>query len=230
ASPPETPNFDVEGLYWLRIRPGAVTMDARFHVNVHSGRLDRLRLTIDPRWKLLAAPAGAQPHGDPNEPRTVEFNLSPSISGRGTVDARFALDGASGIGSWRPPTIEIQGAKSLRQTWGASIDATLLYEQRLPTNETKLSAADFAARWPLADAKPQLAWESAAASTDAAILTRPAAPKTTARYAMALTASDKAVAVRLGIDVVTSEPTYQCRCAVPAQLEVESISLLEQDG
>jgi hypothetical protein len=230
ASPPETPNFDVEGLYLLRIRPGTVSMDARFHVNVHSGRLDRLRLTIDPRWKLLAAPAGAQPHVDPNEPRTVEFDLSPTISGRSTIDARFALDGASGIGSWRPPAVEIQGAKSLRQSWGASIDASLLYEQRLPTSETKISAADFAARWPLADAKPQLAWESASAPTDAVILARPQAPKTTARYAMALIASDKDVAVRLGIDLATSEPTYQCRFAVPAQFDIESVALREQDG
>jgi hypothetical protein len=227
----DSPKFDVAEMYWLRIRPGSVGLDARFHVNVHSGRLDRLRLTIDPRLKPVSAPgAGAQPRVDPNDPRTVELDLSHSISGQGTIDARFAYNGASGIGCWRPPIVEIQGAAKSRKSWSASIDPSMLYEQRLATGEIRMPAADFASQWPSADAQPQLAWKSLSGSTETAIFTRPRDSKATARYAMALIAGDKDVSIRLGINVVSTEPMFQCRLSVPAQLEVDSVSLREQDS
>src|SRR5262249_6108656 len=145
----DAPRFDVDALYWLRVRPQSVAIDARFQVNVHSGRLDRLRLAIDPPWKPVATPAGAnaQVRLHPTDPRTVQIDLSRSITSRGTIDARFVLERASGIGSWRPPTVQIQGAKISRRAWAASIDPSLVYQQRLPADEGKLSPADFSARW-----------------------------------------------------------------------------------
>src|SRR5262249_51754132 len=47
----ETPLFEVEQLDWLHVQPGSVTQNVQLHLNVQSGKLQQLKLLIDPRWQ-----------------------------------------------------------------------------------------------------------------------------------------------------------------------------------
>src|SRR5262249_16807687 len=149
------PDFDVDELYWLRIRPGSVMIDARFQVQVHSGRLERLRIVSDPRWTLLGPPGSSisQAQTDPDDAPLVDLETSRPVIGASTIEASFRLDGATGIGCWQLPAVEIKDAKSRRQFWAATVDPSLLSESHLAANTSKISADDFARRWGIAELK-----------------------------------------------------------------------------
>ena len=121
GSAPAT-NFEVDEFYWLHVRPGSVSVDARWKINVRSGRLQQFTLAADPRWRPLAPAEGAavsQIHAAGNDPGVFVVELAHPAVGRATIDASFLLIGASGVGHWPQPPFEVHDATVNSATLGS---------------------------------------------------------------------------------------------------------------
>jgi len=79
---PGSPGVEADQLLWLKIRPGAVVLDAKFTFAASPPALRRVQLRAGPTARLAAAPAD-QPIAAWSEqngtPRTLLFDLKPSI-------------------------------------------------------------------------------------------------------------------------------------------------------
>ena len=234
AAAPITPTaatLDVDELYWLRIRPGSVAVDARWKINVRSGRVQQLRVTADPRWRPLPPAEGSaisQIHPASNDSNIFVIELARPIVGRATIDASFLLVGASGIGNWRQPPFSLLDANASRRRYAVTIDNSLEF-QASNIGTSTIRPEQFTAIWGAGDAAPKLAWRASEQSAGVVIKTRPRDSKLKSRYQLSLVAGLKDIAIGLLADVAVADGSaFSYSVRIPPELEIETIAV--RDG
>jgi hypothetical protein len=167
------PTIDVDELYWLKVRPGSVVLEAKINVRVAEGRLTQLRLLEDPRLRRLPLEAGSpvsEVRTEEGDLHTVYVGLAQPVVDRTTFKLSFLLTDTSGIGNLRLPKLEVVSVRSENRRLAVSVESPLEFDSpSAPTavaasgavaasSGKLLTAAQFLSAWGAPDAKPQLAY------------------------------------------------------------------------
>jgi hypothetical protein len=230
---------DVEELLWLKVRPGSVVLDAHCKVRMLEGQMRELRFAVDPRLRLLpweaqnsaiseirteTAPADA-----PGSPHTLHCKLARPLTDQATVSFSFLWTGASGVGNLRVPLLEARDGRATRRWLAVSVDPALEFEAAQDKQLVPLAIPEFSAQWGPATA-PQIAFQLPRGDVRWSLATRPRQPHTTAQQTLALSFQHGRASVNFDARLnTTAGYVFQHRLRAPIELEVDSISIVE-DG
>ncbi len=226
-------NLEVEELIWVRVRPGATVLDARFKYRVLEGRVRQIRLLTDPRLRLLPS-VTAQPlftaHTIPGDPQKIDLELSRAVSDQVVIDLSFLLTGTSGVGNLQLPRLESTGARATKRLLAASIDPALQYKE-LPGEDSKpMAVADFMAAWGAVEARPQAAYSIPRGEAMWVLATQPGEPHTTVEQSLAVSLGRGSALVQFEAALtVAGGYLFQLGMKGPTGLAVERVSVLEDD-
>ena len=226
------PAVDVEELLWLKVQPGSVVIDAKFKFKVIEGSLDRVRLVADPRLRLLPfqgrdAPT-ARSSSASGKPQTIDLQLSQPVADQVVIEAAFLLTGTSGVGNLRLPRLETLDARATRRWLAVSVDPALELPEPAPERPQAVSVPDFLGAWGKTEAQPRFVDSLASGEPSWSMLTRPRSSRTAVNQTLALSFGPKAALVRFDAGLTTTAGySFQYRLSAPADLEVQSVSVLE---
>ncbi|HEY5315274.1 MAG TPA: hypothetical protein VIK18_22270, partial [Pirellulales bacterium] len=234
------PAFDVEELMWLKVRPGSVLLEVKAQLTVQGGQLNRLQVMADPRLRLLPLPGNqwrlvesrvlTEQELGVGEPRELHFQPAAPLSEQGTWHATFLLTGTSAFGHLRLPRLEVLGGRSTRRWLAVNVDPALEFEAQDAQQAQALTPTNFTTHWGPSSTAPQLACELPPGETNWTLATHPRQPRTTAHQRLALCVGTGSVDVRYDAQLLTTDGyTFQHRLLAPSELQVESVSVLE-DG
>jgi hypothetical protein len=103
VSPTNQPVFDTHELYWAKVKPDSVTIDARFHIDVHSGSVRQIYLQAPPHWQPTARQQVINPQTASKENATAESPAALAANKENTPAAKSAaIPDAIGIDVIRP--------------------------------------------------------------------------------------------------------------------------------
>ena len=180
----KAPVVDVDELFWLKVQPGSVVLEARFDVRVREGKLTQLQLLEDPRLRRLPLDAGSpisEVRTEQGDLHTIYVGLAQPIVDRTSFKLSFLLTDTSGIGNLRLPQLDVLGVRSQNRKLAISVEPPLEFDVPAtgpvvllppaapnapaagPLGQAAagapLTPAQFLAAWGTADAKPQLAYK-----------------------------------------------------------------------
>ena len=228
------PAVDVEQLVWLKVQPGSVVIAAKFKLRVVEGQIQQMQLAADPRLRLLPLPGDDPPTvqigPESGQSRLIAFRWPRPVSDQATLDATFLLSGATGVGNFHLPRIELLDARPIKRWMAVSVNPALDREEPREPRLEAVAISDFLKAWGAADAKPHAAYRLPAGEIDWTISTRPNEPRSTADQTLTLSCHEDYVDVAFEAQVsTTSGYLFQHRLTAPADLKIEDISLLEKD-
>lgn len=219
---------EVQQLVWMSVRPGSVVVDAKLKFLL-AGQPRTVRVTTDPRLRLLSATLG----GSPVEPRTnilspntLELDAVPDSSGTATVGASFLLTGTSGIGKLRLPRIEPLGGRVTRRWLALSMDPALEFAEENAATLPPMAVGDFLAAW--GEDVPPATSAHLVPSNDVAwsLATRPRETQTQATTRLAVIVGAKRAQVRIDSNLNTvAGYVFQHRLTVPSGFVTENVSV-----
>jgi len=221
-----------EELYWVKIRPGSVVIDARLTFRGDSSQLARVLLAADPRLRMLpvddANTTIVAVQVTPGNPQMIEMELAETNSNQVVVEATFLLSGASGVGNLRFPHLQTQDTRPTARWVAVTVDPSLQYKMPSSEETDVVPVADFSASWGASEAKPQWVYRLAPNSHAPWLLTTSRVPNETV--------ADQVVAV--SFDLGEAEIHYQAeltpsrgrhfqhRLQGPPGMKIDSVSVL----
>ena len=120
------PAVDAKELFWLKIQPGSVVIDARLKLKVVAGQLRRLQLATDPCLQLLPLagpdPPTVQVRTAAGQPQIIELQWPHAIAKSAVIDARFLVAGASSVGNLRLPQVDVLDVRPTKRWLAVSVD------------------------------------------------------------------------------------------------------------
>ena len=144
------PAIDAEELFWLKILPGSVIIDARLKLKAAAGQIRRVQLATDPALQLLPLPGpepAVQVRAPAGQSQIIEFRWARAMAERATVDARFLLVGASSVGNLRLPQLDVLDVRPTKRWLAVSVDPALEHEAEPPRPADAVAVPDFLASW-----------------------------------------------------------------------------------
>ena len=144
------PTIDAEELFWLKILPGSVIIDARLKLKAAAGQIRRLQLATDPSLQLLPLPGpepAVQVRAPAGQAQIIEFHWARPMAEGATVDARFLLVGASSVGNLRLPQLDVLDVRPTKRWLAVSVDPALEHEADPPSPSDAVAVPDFLASW-----------------------------------------------------------------------------------
>ena len=146
-----SPAVDAEQFLWLKIQPGSLVLNAKFHLRVAEGQIQQVQLAVDPRLRLLPLP-GADPPTvhigqESGQSRLITFRLPRPVSDKVILEATFLLSDATGVGNFRLPRLELRDAWSVKRSMAVSVAPTLDHEQQNKQGLEPISVDDFLKAW-----------------------------------------------------------------------------------
>ena len=228
------PGLNAEQLVWLKVQPGSLVVSTKFKFHLGEGQIQQVQLAVNPRLRLLPLPGddppAVQAGPESEQARLIAFRWSHPISEPVTLEATFLLSGATGVGNFRLPRIELLEARTAKRWMAISVDPAL--ERERPARELleAVAVSDFLKGWGAAEGKPQAAYRLPAGETDWTISTRPREPRSTFDQVLTLSCDEDHVDVVFEAQVTTTSGyLFQHSLAAPAGLKIEEVSLLEDD-
>jgi hypothetical protein len=228
------PSLDAEQLVWLKVQPGSLVVTTKFKLHVGEGQIQQVQLAVDPRLRLLPLPGDDPPTvqagPESEQARLIAFRWSHPISEPVTLEATFLLNGATGVGNFRLPRIELVEARPGKRWMAISVDPAL--EREKPSRESLevVAVSDFLKVWGAAEAKPQAAYRLPAGETDWTLSVRPHSPRSTSDQTLTLSYDEDHVDLLFEAQMTTTSGyLFQHVVTVPAGLKIEEVSLLEGD-
>lgn len=226
--------LEVEQYYWLRVKSGAVVIDAEYRFAALQGQLRQFELAMDPRLRVLPIdqPAGSAVDVETvaGEPQIVRFRFAQPLAGDARLRVSMLLTNTSGVGKIRFPHIEPRHARSTRRWLALLVDP--VFQARVTADDTieELSTKEFLRAWGNADEPPQSAFRLANNESGWELSTSLKAPRKLARQQLALNVSRNAIDVRFAATVrPVAGSIFQHRLRLPAEMTVEHVSVLEED-
>ena len=145
------PAADVEQLVWLKVQPGSLVIDTKFKLHVLEGQVQQLQLAADPRLRLLPLPGDDPPTvqvgPESGQSRLIAFHWPHPVSDQVTLEATFLLGGATGVGNFHLPRLELLDAQATKRWLAVSVDPALDREQQKKQRLEAVSVADFLKAW-----------------------------------------------------------------------------------
>ena len=229
------PNLEVEELIWVKVRPGTTVLQARFKYHVLEGRVRQIRLTADPRLRLLPPTDAQSPiaavHTLPGDPQRIDLELSRSVSDQVVIDVSFLLTGTSGVGNLRLPRLESSGARLTRRWLAYSVDPALQPKDQAGEDSMPLAIPEFLIAWGAADSRPQATYSIPRGEPMWVLSTQPNEPHTTVDQTLAFSPGRNAS--RLEFDAVLTISRgylFQLGLQGPPGLVLDSVSMLDEDA
>ena len=186
---------EIDALLWLKVRPGAVSLDVRLKGNAEAGRLEKLELAVDPRWRLQP-PSGpdaptAQVQNLPERRQIVTLEWAQPLPEQTPVKLSFLMPGALGVGNMQLPSLEALAANGKKLVGNLRRSRVGLRRRRpaadgaATSKELELVAAgDFLKAWGTAEQRRSR--RIALALADWSLSTKPREPLISAEPVMAL--------------------------------------------
>ena len=198
------------------------------------GKIRQVRLAVDPRLRLMPMsgddPPTVEVGPESDQSRQYTFRWPRPVTDRVTLDATFLLNGATGVGNYRLPQIELLDTRPVKRLLAVSVDPTLAHEEHRTTQIVSGPVADFLKCWGAADAEPQIVYCLAAGEAGFAISTRPREPHMSADQKLTLVYDEDRLDVVLDAKIATTSGyVFQHRIAAPPDLSIDGVSLLEGD-
>jgi len=224
---------EAEQLMWLRIRPGAAVLEARFRFASPTGRLQEIGVLASPRLRLL-------PHPEPDripvvsaeagDNQRLRWMLKTPFAQEATLDLQFVLADVSGIGTVRLPRLEANATRTSRRWLGVSVDEPLRYETAGGGVGEPVDPLAFAAAWGAGTAPPQIAVAIPDGEPTWSLTTQPQPVIVQAAQQLDVSwgAERADLQFQSQLEVVGGE-VFQYRLDVPSGLEIGSVSVREQD-
>ena len=234
----EPPLPELDELLWLRVQPGAVLLEARFRISGGPGRSVRpgLRLMVENRLRLV----GWQGTGSGGEVtikpspggQIVEFLFPSSPQDQMAVlAARFLLTDTTGVGNVRLPKLEPFEVRVARRWLAVSVDPSLESPLPQPNRPHAVPVEEFLNLWGSADMPPQFVDNLAAVGAGWTLVCRPRTPNSSVEQTLWLGYGEKTVRVSYEARLTTtSGPCFQHRLQTPPDLQIETISILQENA
>ncbi len=228
------PAADVEQLIWLRVQPGTVVVETELEVQVAEGAVERLRLSADPRLRLLplegeGSAASVELDSPAEGPQTITVRWPEPVSQVGRVRARFLWTDVAGIGRLRLPLLAVEQARTIRRWVAVSVDPALEFQLEPGPAWAAVEGPELLARWGRSGPPPALAGRLPDDGADWNLATQPRAVHTTAEQALVWTfddgVADLACTARLN---TVSGSRFRYQLSAPAGLEVTDLSVQEE--
>jgi len=223
---------EAEQLMWLRIRPGAVVLDARLRFASPAGRLQEIGVLASPRLRLLP---NREPERIPvasaaGESQRLRWILkAPSVQAA-TLDLEFVLADVAGIGVVRIPRLEAIANRTTRRWLGVTVDESLSYEAPAGGAGEAVDPAVFAAAWEAGTVPPQFAVAIPDGEPMWSLATQPQplTVQATQQLDVSWGAERADLQFQAQLEAVGGG-VFEYRLDMPAGLEIGSVSVREQD-
>ena len=227
------PAVDVEELLWLKVQPGSVVLDTRFKFKIVGGRLREVYLTADPRLRLLPFQGDEVPIAEvlnaSGQPQVIRLELANPVSDQFVVAATFLVRETSGVGNVRLPRLEARDARVTKRWMAVSVDPVLDHVEQGSDGLEAVAVPVFEADWGKSDSQPLFAYSLAPGQPAWSMATRPVEPHIAADQTVALSCTPDGIQVHF--DARLEHQTgysFRYRVAAPPNLEVERVSVLEE--
>jgi len=170
---------DVDELYWLRIRPGSVQADAKLHFSASTSPIRSVRLTTDPRMRLLQLDEERilRKSIRVGETQVIDLEFKPPYTKEETVTATFLLEDSTGIGDIRLPAIQAAASQTARRWVGISASPALRYELNNVPEEGELQVPRFMSAWGESETTPLSALQLPPTAAVWSVLAEPRKPR-----------------------------------------------------
>ncbi len=222
------PAVDAEELFWLKIQPGSVVIDAKLKLKVVSGQMRRLQLLADPSLQLLPLAGPDAPsvrvRTPAGQPQIIELQWARPVTESAVIDAQFLLTGASSVGNLRLPQIDLTDVRPTKRWLAVSVDPALEHQEQMPGRSDAVAVPEFAASWGAARPTPLFACRLAPGASRWSIATRPRRPEITVEKTLVLDFDGNEAAVQLDAKLTASSGgVFQHRLLAPPELKIDRI-------
>ncbi len=223
-----------EQLMWLKVRPGAVALDAKFKFSTLSGTIRRVQLRTDPRLTILPPapdqPIAAWPASTDKDVQTIWLEIKPPFGQEVAFDASFVLADTSGVGNVRVPRLEAVADRSDRRWLAVSVADALQFKPPKAADADSPTEAEFIAAWGPAEESPQMVTGMPEGQPDWVLAAWPRDPVVTGVQRLAVSIGQHKADVQLDADIeITDGKRFQYRIQTPRLLEITSISVTEDE-
>ncbi|MEX0938068.1 MAG: hypothetical protein WDZ59_09425 [Pirellulales bacterium] len=223
---------EVEELQWLDIRPGAVTLRVRWKLNVLEGSVRQLNVSADPRLSLLPIDeqsAITSQRTLVGERQQFVLRWDRPITDRATVDLRFRLSGASGVGHYHLPDVSLESMQRTRRLLAVSVGPELQFQSPQNDSLPAVGISEFSAAWGAASETPSLAYQLPAGGVDWSLATRPRAGQAAIEQQMAVCLGRGEAKYEMNLTTIsTAGPEFQYTVAIPQQLSVNDVAVVDE--
>ncbi len=235
------PRAEVDELLWLRLKTGAVSLRARWALDVHRGLVRQFHLAADRRLRLNGDFRDGdgqmvRHEGEPAAPRTAvgpqvfKLTLDPPRSGRFVVECEFLLEDTHGIGQLRYPHLTITDLPIGKRRLAVSWDAELKVDELSPPGKPRASVAEFLAAWGDDDGKPQAVRDGREGKADWSLAVRPRPLSRAVQQTLWADFGPRRAEVRFEADVTgAAAPCFHHALRLPDDLVVEQLTVSEGD-
>jgi len=228
----ETGELEVEQLTWLKLRPGSVALEVKFKLSVVSGTINRLRLALDPRLRLLPLKGDNPPtvhvDSESGQARVLVFQWPQPIAHQTVLEATLLLSGTSGIGKLRPPRIEVLDGHTKTHLLAVSVDSALECEQQPAANPTE-TIENFLRAWGPTNDVPQSTYRMRTDLPAMLFSCRPRQPQAVAEQTLDLYFERQRISFRFHVDVsLVSGYLFHYVVSAPQALHLEKASVQEE--
>jgi hypothetical protein len=224
------PVIDADELFWLKIQPGSVVIDARLKLKVAAGQMRSLQLIADPSLQMLPLvgpdPPAIRVRTPAGQPQVIELQWARPVTDATVVDAEFLLTGASSVGNLRLPQLDLADVRAKKRWLAVSIDPALEHREQMPGRREAVAVPEFAASWGAAKPTPLWARVLAPGASRWSINTRPRQPEITVDKTLALDFDGHEATVELDARLTASSGgVFQHRLLAPAGLKVDRVAV-----
>lgn len=225
----------VRELYWWKVRPAGVAIDARLRLTPWQLRRKEIRLLADPRLRLAPVPGDSlikETQVLAGRPQSIILRLRDDVDGRDRVDLRLLLADASGIGHLQFPYVHVQAACPSRALVAVSFGRALQFREKVHERLTSVDGTSFLEAWggaPNGDV-PQAAYLVPSGAMQWMVAARPRGARYSCRQMLTIEVGKNHAHLVLSAEIEPIEgQCFQYRLAVPLELEIESVAVRE-DG
>ena len=226
--------MEVDQLEWLKVQPGSVQAAVKFRFHSVEGRIQQVRLAVDPRLRLLPPSGDAQPtahiDAESGNVRQITFRWPRPLADDAVLEATFLLGGASGVGNVPLPKIELLDFQPVKKLAAFSVDPTLDHDQRIDESLEAVPLPDFLRAWGKANSAPLAAFRLPEGQGGWTLSTRPRQTRGKVDQSLSLSFDRDSADVRFEASLsVASGYVFQHRLTAPKELKIESLSVIEDD-
>ncbi len=222
---------DADVLLWLKVRPGSAMLEARFNVRIAAGKVQQLRIGVDPRLRLLPPDADSPIAGiraEPGSPSVLTLQLAKPTAGQVIFKLAFLLTDGSAFGNLHLPRLELLDAATVNRQLALSVEPPLEFDQTVHAPLKSLPVAQFTSAWGAAEQAPQSAWQMTAADPNWILPIHLRQPQLSATEEMAIICQRQRLSIALACNLsIQGGNVAQLRFPTSDQLAIDEVSLIE---
>jgi hypothetical protein len=223
----------IEELYWIHVRPGSLTMDARLNIRTTEKTVSRLQLQVDPSMTLLEPQQEVrvtETHVTSGNRQLITLELPTPVVGDRSIELQFVVPEASGIGNLRLPECAVVGPHTPQRWMAISIDPALSFSRDAIESPPAMSVADFVRVWGPSPEEPQLAYRLTKDSLPVSLSTQPRSSSASAESTLQVEVGSTGTVFLWDAIVSSAESEFQWQVSVPPDLLVSDLTVTQNDG